>query len=61
MSKQYVIYNFLNFFYEGDYDNGMPSLTPLHEYVEQDGESEEDEHGRHYSHIYCSNKQLQSR
>ena len=22
------------------------------EYVEQDGESEEDEHGRHYSHIY---------
>jgi len=31
------------------------------EYVEQDGESEEDEHGRHYSHIYCSNKQLQSR
>jgi len=31
MSKQYVIYNFLNFFYEGDYDNSMPSLTPLHE------------------------------
>ena len=30
-TKQYVIYNFLNFFYEGDYDNGMPSLTPLHE------------------------------
>jgi len=29
MIKQYVIYNFLNFLYEGDYDNGMPSLTPL--------------------------------
>jgi len=31
MIKQYVIYNFLNEYYEGDYDNGMPSLTPLHE------------------------------
>jgi len=31
MSKQYVIYNFINFFYEGDYVNGMPSLTPFHE------------------------------
>jgi len=31
MTKQYAIYNFLNFFYEGDYDNGMPSLTPFHE------------------------------
>jgi len=26
-----VIYDFLDNFYEGDYDNGMPSLTPLHE------------------------------
>jgi len=31
MTKQYVIYNFINEYYEGDYDNGMPSLTPLHE------------------------------
>jgi len=31
MDKKYVIYNFLNEYFEGTYDNGMPSLTPFHE------------------------------
>lgn len=29
MEKKYIIYNFINHYYEGDYDNGMPELTPF--------------------------------
>jgi len=31
MTKQYVIYDFLDNFYEGAYDSGIPSLTSFHE------------------------------
>jgi len=27
MDKKYVIYNFINEYYERNYDNGMPKLT----------------------------------